>query len=56
MGGEEQARHAAALPLPGLPPRGRGRVDNLAKLVLDAGITPAWAGKSRRVCPQRHKP
>ena len=35
----------------GLPPRGRGRDEGRVGRVVEHGITPAWAGKSRRGRP-----
>ena len=46
MGGEEFRPRATPKSLDGLPPRGRGRGGEPAKMIADDRITPAWAGKS----------
>ena len=46
MGGEESLRACSIPSLVGLPPRGRGRVDQSKLDLAVVGITPAWAGKS----------
>ena len=50
MGGEKSP-HAACCPRwIGSPPRGRGKVPFFRRFVTIAGITPAWAGKSKNGC------
>ena len=47
MGGEKNKElEGVWLPM-GSPPRGRGKVAGEVLLHPEAGITPAWAGKSR---------
>ena len=48
VGGEKSRRPSTLWPLPGSPPRGRGKDPGAAKKAPGLGITPAWAGKSRR--------
>ena len=46
VGGEECLRGRWGRPRTGLPPRGRGRVERMARGGSRYRITPAWAGKS----------
>ena len=46
VGGEKLARLYSSVPVPGSPPRGRGKEDQKAAGQRFDGITPAWAGKS----------
>ena len=46
MGGEKMTRRYSSVPVPGSPPRGRGKGAGEPLRLLDGGITPAWAGKS----------
>ena len=46
MGGEKQELFWALLCASGSPPHGRGKVVLHCGVLLDVGITPAWAGKS----------
>ena len=49
--GGEKSPHAACCPRwIGSPPRGRGKVPFFRRFVTIAGITPAWAGKSKNGC------
>ena len=50
MGGEKQELFWALLCASGSPPHGRGKVVLHCGVLLDVGITPAWAGKSRAKC------
>ena len=45
VGGEKLARLYSSVPVPGSPPRGRGKEDQKAAGQRFDGITPAWAGK-----------
>lgn len=45
MGGEKQELFWALLCASGSPPHGRGKVVLHCGVLLDVGITPAWAGK-----------
>ena len=47
MGGEKQELFWALLCASGSPPHGRGKVVLHCGVLLDVGITPAWAGKRR---------
>ena len=49
VGGEETTFREVLGSLWGLPPRGRGRGPTFAHLGEQAGITPAWAGKSDKL-------
>ena len=49
MGGEKQELFWALLCASGSPPHGRGKVVLHCGVLLDVGITPAWAGKSIRL-------
>ena len=51
VGGEKGLRPQAGSMHRGSPPRGRGKVGNLSRVLCQLGITPAWAGKS--VLPTR---
>ena len=51
MGGEKESASSRRTRLPGSPPRGRGKVEEVAGLSNGARITPAWAGKSRFCYP-----
>ena len=46
MGGEKNLVRFYPLCFPGSPPHGRGKALPLYVVVLNLGITPAWAGKS----------
>ena len=46
MGGEKQELFWALLCASGSPPHGRGKVVLHCGVLLDVGITPAWAGSS----------
>ena len=46
MGGENQIDSSAGNRDPGSSPRGRGKPGELARRVGDAGLIPAWAGKT----------
>ena len=48
-GGEKSRLFFAVVTRSGSPPRGRGKAFRQTGLLLPAGITPAWAGKSGRV-------
>ena len=48
MGGEKKRRALSVSAFLGSPPRGRGKEAALGRGQDDGGITPAWAGKSRR--------
>ena len=48
MGGENQIDSSAGNRDPGSSPRGRGKPGELARRVGDAGLIPAWAGKTCR--------
>ena len=60
MGGEKSTGLDATSETIGSPPRGRGKGANAHRAGRTAGITPAWAGKSRRCClpgsPRRDHP
>ena len=45
MGGEKLSQLAMGLVAQGSPPRGRGKVGKVIDCLVQAGITPAWAGK-----------
>ena len=47
MGGEKYKVHVYNTVDKGSPPHGRGKDDTAVQLGARAGITPAWAGKSR---------
>ena len=47
MGGEKHRRVLPIPPLPGSPPRGRGKARSICMKGSGSRITPAWAGKSR---------
>ena len=47
MGGEKIAVQKNGTRKRGSPPRGRGKVTHYNEWLYNAGITPAWAGKSR---------
>ena len=51
VGGEKLARLYSSVPVPGSPPRGRGKEDQKAAGQRFDGITPAWAGKSSYLLP-----
>ena len=44
-GGEKMTRRYSSVPVPGSPPRGRGKVEEQMKVANHRRITPAWAGK-----------
>ena len=46
VGGEKFSTVFVGFLLPGSPPRGRGKVEDMRKAGLNPRITPAWAGKS----------
>ena len=46
MGGEKIIWASVSIAALGLPPRRRGKVVGHSGVLLDVGITPAWAGKS----------
>ena len=50
MGGEKRPSSRGRRVLRGSPPRGRGKGVLVAWVQSEAGITPAWAGKSGTVC------
>ena len=50
VGGEKHMMRLHPIFPPGSPPRGRGKDRHHITGGLDAGITPAWAGKSSRPC------
>ena len=50
MGGEKAAPRAQKCEEVGSPPHGRGKGLQVGQQVIDVGITPAWAGKSRPAC------
>ena len=50
VGGEKWSGPTRTFPAWGSPPRGRGKVVLHCGVLLDVGITPAWAGKSCRRC------
>ncbi len=45
MGGEKIIWASVSIAALGLPPRRRGKVVGHSGVLLDVGITPAWAGK-----------
>ena len=45
VGGEKLARLYSSVPVPGSPPRERGKVPHVSMEKISKGITPAWAGK-----------
>ena len=47
MGGEKKPQRTATPAVKGSPPRGRGKASLVEMQKNAAGITPAWAGKSR---------
>ena len=55
VGGEKFSTVFVGFLLPGSPPRGRGKVEDMRKAGLNPRITPAWAGKSRRHAESRTK-
>ena len=48
MGGEKLSYQSVPVGFPGSPPHGRGKVNPTNTTAGGYGITPAWAGKSRR--------
>ena len=54
MRGEDAEQDVIALRAVGSPPHARGRLDKVKKEIDDAGITPACAGKTRRLHNRRH--
>ena len=53
VGGEKSLAHFFITQIRGSPPRGRGKALEPHSLVGLLGITPAWAGKRRKVCRRR---
>ena len=51
VGGEKLARLYSSVPVPGSPPRGRGKGHSQLLVVGIVRITPAWAGKSSYLLP-----
>ena len=47
VGGEKGQTFDGSQIITGSPPRGRGKDGALGHILLDGGITPAWAGKSQ---------
>ena len=56
VGGEKLARLYSSVPVPGSPPRGRGKVQFGIHALGGVGITPAWAGKRPSHCSERRRP
>ena len=52
VGGEKAAFCLRLCFVPGSPPRGRGKVGHSVISTISSGITPAWAGKSKRAANQ----
>ena len=51
MGGEKIIWASVSIAALGLPPRRRGKVVGHSGVLLDVGITPAWAGKGvQKLC------
>ena len=48
VGGEKHCPHGINMTFGGSPPRGRGKDTPIGETGAMSGITPAWAGKSRR--------
>ena len=48
VGGEKLSNEVIIYVPMGSPPRGRGKAEKDTQRIIDAGITPAWAGKSFR--------
>ena len=55
MGGEKMLSNWPVSSLKGSPPRGRGKVMVAASMLLRSGITPAWAGKRKRLPVNRNR-
>ena len=53
MGGEKGKRQVGKTYGTGSPPRGRGKEQVTGQTAITAGITPAWAGKSRNLLSLR---
>ena len=53
MGGEKGVPNLKVNRMPGSPPHGRGKVALAHVTALALGITPAWAGKSRKCTPSQ---
>ena len=53
VGGEKFSTSWRMVPPLGSPPRGRGKAEKDTQRIIAAGITPAWAGKSRTRKPEK---
>ena len=54
VGGEKIASWTVHKVSMGSPPRGRGKVVHLSVSIFLPGITPAWAGKRKKINPGQH--